>query len=125
MSTKKWTANQAIKMAKKSKYPVFRHGVVIESGGRIITRGCNIKKSVTPSASMSVHAEIAALKALVSKARLKKGVSFNMYVARVSPKNNVVLSMPCPKCMKAIKESGIIDTIYYSTNEGTWEEAVI
>jgi len=122
---KKWVAKQAVKAAKDSDYPVFRHGVVIESGGRIVARGCNVKKSVTPSASMSVHAEIAGLKALVSKARLKKNASFNMYVARVSPRDCVVLSMPCPKCMRAIKESGIIDTIYYSTNEGTWKEAAV
>lgn len=122
---KLWAIKQTIKSAKKSKYPVFRHGALFELGGSVFVQSRNIKKSTTPSASMSVHAEIAGLKALLSKARLKENIKFNMYVARVNPRDQVVLSKPCDKCMKAIKESGIVNTVYYSTNNGTWEECCV
>ena len=118
---KAWVQNQAIKAAKKSRYPVFRHGAVFESGGRIIFSSCNIKKSITPSASMSVHAEVSGLKAVMSKARLRDTTSVNLYVCRVSPRGEVVLSKPCEKCLAKIKESGIINSVFYPTNDG-WEE---
>jgi cytidine deaminase len=121
---KSWVQKQAIKTAKKSSYPVFRHGAVFESGGRIIFSSCNIKKSVTPSASMSVHAEVSGLKAIMSKSRLRDKTSINLYVCRVSPVGNVVLSKPCEKCLQAIRESGIVNSIIYSTNSG-WEEVTI
>ena len=122
---KHWVAKQAIKTARKSRYPVFKHGAVFEKSGCIFVHGKNIKKSITPSASMSVHAEIAGLKNLLSKTRLKSGVSFNLYVARVNPRNQVVLSKPCDKCMKALKESGIVETIYYSTDSGKWDKCYV
>lgn len=114
--------NITIKTAQKSNYPVFRHGAVIESGGRVLTKSSNIKKSRTPDASMSVHAEVAALKRLITKGRLKKGICANIYVARVSPAERVVLSKPCDKCLKALKESGMVRSIYYSMNDGSWQE---
>lgn len=123
---KSWVAQYAIKTAKGSNYPHFRHGAVTECGGRILTKKPNISKSCTPDASMSTHAEIATIKQLQSKRRLlstKKPV--NLYVARVSPKGNVVLSYPCEKCLAAIMASGIIDTVFYSTNDGLWDSIQI
>jgi tRNA(Arg) A34 adenosine deaminase TadA len=117
---KSWVIKQTIKTAKTSSYPVFRHGVVIESGGRIIFKSTNIKKSVTPSASMSVHAEVSGLKAVMSKSRLKRKMKVDLYVCRVSLTNRVMLSRPCPKCLAAIISSGIVSTVFFSTNEG-WE----
>ena len=114
--------NIAIKTAKKSEYPVFKHGAVLESGGRVLAKSPNIQKSRTPDASMSVHAEVAALKRLVTKGRLKKGISANIYVARVSPAEKTVLSKPCPRCLKALRESGMVRSIYYSMNDGSWQE---
>jgi tRNA(Arg) A34 adenosine deaminase TadA len=113
-------AHIATKTAQKSDYPVFRHGAVIESGGRVLAKSCNIRKTVTPVASMSVHAEIAALKRFMSKARLKEKMSVNLYVARVAPGEHLALSKPCPKCMAALKASGIVKSIFYSLNSGEW-----
>jgi tRNA(Arg) A34 adenosine deaminase TadA len=121
---KKWVVNQTIETAKTSSYPVFRHGAVFESGGRIIFKSTNVKKSVTPDASMSVHAEVAGLKAVLSKSRLKRKMKVDLYVCRVSPNDKVMLSRPCEKCLTAIKQSGIVNQIFYSTNYG-WEEARI
>jgi tRNA(Arg) A34 adenosine deaminase TadA len=123
---KSWVAEHAIKTAKNSHYPHFRHGAVTECGGRILTKKPNISKSRTPDASMSTHAEVAALKQLQSKARLlsiKRPV--DLYVARVSPREEVVFSKPCDKCMAAMKASGIIRAVFYSTNDGDWIEVQI
>ena len=122
---RKHVANITIKTAKKSRYPVFRHGAVLESGGRVIAKGINVEKSRTPDASMSVHAEVAALKKLISKGRLKRGVCVNIYVARVSPAERVVLSKPCDKCLQALRESGMVRSIFYSMNDGSWQEVRI
>jgi tRNA(Arg) A34 adenosine deaminase TadA len=122
---KTWIAKIAIETAKTSSYPVFRHGVVITSGGRIIFKSTNKKKSVTPSASMSVHAEVSGLKAVMSKSRLKRRTKTTLYVCRVNTKDSVVLSHPCEKCMEIIRKSGIVDSIYYSTNEGTWRKILV
>ena len=122
---RKHVANITIKTAKKSRYPVFRHGAVLESGGRIIAKGINVEKSRTPDASMSVHAEVAALKRLITKGRLKRDICVNIYVARVSPAERVVLSKPCDKCLKALRESGMVRSIFYSMNDGSWQEVRI
>ena len=121
---KSWVVRQTIETAKTSSYPVFRHGAVFESGGRILFKSTNIKKSVTPDASMSVHAEIAGLKAVLSKSRLRRRTRVDLYACRVSPNNQVMLSKPCTKCLDAIKKSGIVNSIFYSTNKG-WEETKI
>lgn len=117
---KSWVVKQTIETAKTSSYPIFRHGAIFESGGRILFKSTNVKKSVTPDASMSVHAEIAGLKAVLSKSRLKRKTKINLYVCRVSPSNQVMLSKPCAKCLETIRKSGIINSIFYSTDKG-WE----
>jgi len=122
---KSWVAQYAIKTAKGSKYPHFRHGAVTECGGRILTKKPNISKSWSPQCGKSIHAEMSTLKVLQSKSRLlstKKPV--NLYVARVSPRGEVVLSKPCEKCLAAIMASGIINTVFYSTNTG-WDSIQI
>lgn len=122
---KRWVAEQAVKTAKESLYPHFRHGAVTECGGRILTKKPNISKSRTPDASMSTHAEVAALKQLQSKTRLLSNKrSVNLYVARVSPREEVVFSKPCERCMAALKASGIVKAVFYSTNNG-WLEIQI
>ena len=122
---KPWVMEQAIKTAKKSNYPHFRHGAVIECGGRILSKNPNIRKSQTPDASMSVHAEVAALKPLLSKTRLRWHIPpVVMYVARVNPNNEVVLSKPCDRCLEVLRKSCIVKTIYYSTNNG-WDKIEI
>jgi cytidine deaminase len=121
---KPWIINLTIKTAKKSSYPRFRHGAVFTSGGRILFKSCNVEKSFSPQIGKSIHAEVSGLKAVLSKSRLRDKTSINLYVARVNTRNEVVLSKPCPNCMKKIIESGIVDNIYYSTNTG-WEEIAL
>jgi tRNA(Arg) A34 adenosine deaminase TadA len=110
-----------IRTAKESQFNVFRHGAVIEKGGSVIVCGCNTPKPRTPNSSFSTHAEIWALKRLKTiLARQKKTGSFELYVARVNPADNTAFSRPCDKCMAALKESGIISAVHYTTDFGDW-----
>lgn len=118
-------AQIAVRQAQKSLYPRFRHGAVLAKGGRVLTKAPNIKKTITPQTSTSTHAEIAALKRLQTKSRLHGSPEANLYVCRVTPANGLGFSRPCPKCMAAIKASGLVKAIYYSLSDGTWAKEVI
>ena len=118
---KKWLADITIKTAKASKFPRFRHGAVIAKGGRVISAGVNTVKPRTPDGSFSTHAEIIPLKRLLTMlARTKRNEQFEIYVARVTPADTTANSRPCPKCLKALKESGVIATIHFTTDNGNW-----
>lgn len=122
---KTWVKDFCLKTAKKSKYQTFRHGAVLESGGRIIAFGCNTYKPCTPSSSMSTHAESIPLKrAITMNIRKNRNKKFNIYVARVNNKNQPKLSQPCAKCMSALQQSGVIETIHFTTDSG-WSELTL
>lgn len=111
-----------VRTAKTSKFPQFKHGAVIAQGGRVIAKGVNIEKARTPASSFSVHAEIAPLKRVLSAlVRQGRTEQFEIYVARVTPNGDTALSRPCPKCMMALRESGIIAMIHYTADNGQWE----
>jgi len=118
---KPWIQNVAIDEAKKSTFPRFRHSALITKGGRIISKGVNVPKPRTPNGSFSSHAEIFPLKRLITiLTRQGRHEKFDLYVVRLNQNDDTALSKPCDKCMRAIHESGIIDTIHYTTNTG-WE----
>jgi tRNA(Arg) A34 adenosine deaminase TadA len=118
---KRTIKNITIRTAKESSFDTFRHGAVIEKGGRVFVSGVNTPKPRTPNSSFSTHAEIWALKRLMTiLTRQRKKEKFELYVARVAPRDNIALSFPCSKCMKALKDSGVIDVVHYTTN-GSWE----
>lgn len=111
----------AVKTAKKSTFPKFRHGAVIEDGGRVLSKGVNVPKPRSPNISYSTHAEAVVLKRILTVlARKKETNTFQLYVARVDPTDNIAFSRPCPKCMKMLKDSGVIDTVHFTTETG-WE----
>jgi deoxycytidylate deaminase len=118
---KSWVAQITIKNAKKSQFPRFRHSCTIEKGGSIISSGVNTYKPRTPHSSFSVHAEIVPLKRLLTiLARSKKKDKFELYVARIDTTDNQAFSKPCPKCLKAIQNSGAINIVHFTTDKG-WE----
>jgi tRNA(Arg) A34 adenosine deaminase TadA len=115
-------ANIAIKTAKESEFPRYRHGAVLECGGKVLTKSPNLNKAHGSDISRPGHAEVTALKRLITKGRLKRGVCVNIYVARISPAEKVVLSKPCPICLEALRKSGMVRSIFYSMNDGSWQE---
>lgn len=59
---------------------------------------------------ISVHAEVAALKALGGQAKGAK-----VYIARWHPRtNNTSLSRPCDNCYRALEKAGVKEIIYTS-----------
>jgi deoxycytidylate deaminase len=106
-------------------FPKFRHGAVIENGGRVLSKGVNVPKPRSPNISYSTHAEAVVLKRMLTVlARKKETDTFDLYVARVDLTDHIAYSRPCSKCMKMLKDSGIINTVHYSTNDG-WESIEI
>jgi deoxycytidylate deaminase len=115
----KWIKTFTIKTASKSRYPRFRHGAVLVSGGRIVASGCNMLKARTPNSSMSTHSEMVPLKRVISYAtRSGKHAKYDIYVARMNNNNEPCLSKPCAKCMSTLIRSGLIATIHFTTDDG-------
>jgi tRNA(Arg) A34 adenosine deaminase TadA len=122
---KKSIKNATIRAAKKSLFDGFRHGCCIAKGGRIVTKGVNTNKPKTPDSPCSTHAEVWALKRLLTiLARHGGGKGFHLYVARVNRTDDIAFSKPCSKCLKALRESGVIDLIHFTTDSG-WESIEI
>ena len=115
----------AVKTAKTSLFPKFRHGAVIENGGRVLSKGVNVPKPRCPHTSYSTHAEAVVLKRMLTVlARKKETDTFELYVARVDLDDNIAFSRPCSKCMKMLEDSGIISVVHYTTDKG-WESVEI
>jgi deoxycytidylate deaminase len=115
----------AVRTAKTSLFPRFRHGAVIENGGRVLSKGVNVPKPRSPNISCSTHAEAVVLKRMLTVlARKKETDSFELYVARVDKTDNIAFSRPCSKCMKMLRDSGIIDVVHFTTNDG-WKSIEI
>jgi tRNA(Arg) A34 adenosine deaminase TadA len=111
-----------VKTAKTSTFNVFRHGATIEKGGRVIACGVNTSKPRTPNSSFSIHAEIKVLKRLQTiLARQNKKESYELYVARVNRTDSPAFSKPCEKCLAAMKDSGVIGFVHYTTDSDKWE----
>ena len=106
----------AIKAAYASLFEPNKHAAVLEAGGCLLAIATNSPKANNPQTSCSVHAEVAAIKRMGLR-----GKECDLYVARVV-KGRVGLSRPCHKCMKAIEEAGWIQRIFYSKNDGTWNQ---
>lgn len=97
-----------------------RHGCVLTKGGSVIGVGVNTFRNhpcsvSNPNNESSYHAEIMALKAT------SLPVGATAYVARVNRQGVVRMSMPCIRCAKALRLSGI-KRVLWSTDSGEIEE---
>tara|TARA_R100000005_G_C4881097_1_gene132704 strand:+ start:196 stop:639 length:444 start_codon:yes stop_codon:yes gene_type:complete len=111
----------ARKVANESKFPRFRHGAVLVKGGSVISTSCNELDSVSWANKFRQHqcghaTRHAELGAILGVAREKTKNSI-MYVVRVNPSNDFLLSKPCPMCMQALKHVGVKKVIYSVDNE--------
>lgn len=97
-----------------------RHAACLVHKGEIIATGYNRRKSHPLMKEYSgsdtkifLHAELDAL--IRGLRRVGEPVigSTDMYVARLSKGNNVLLSKPCPICSKAIEAFGI-NNVYHT-----------
>lgn len=118
----------------KSTHDRVRIGAVIAKGRKIVACGANIARSHPLQGTISarvnlrvgrayLHAEIAAIiRAMKSLSVRRK--SFVMYVYREDLNGELAMCKPCRACELAIRESGIIDTVVYTTPLGVSIERI-
>lgn len=98
-----------------------QHGAIIIKGGSVLSVGVNCNKNDPTfigeaTKNWSVHAEIAALRVL-KDTNLKNAT---IYIARINKRGKPMMSKPCPKCEKAIKNAGITKIVYTIDGIITW-----
>lgn len=90
-----------------------KHGAVIVSGGRVVSVGINTYRNdprhAVPSDALSVHAELAAIKALGIGADFR---GMTMYVARINSAGKAMLSRPCTECWSRLTRLGFKEVIH-------------
>ena len=101
----------AVKQAQMSSC-VYRHGVVVLRGGRVVGTGFNIVQN-DPALGLSTcttHAEKVAL-------RRASWDGTHLIVVRLRQDGSLAPSAPCVECAELIERAGI-NTIIYSVNNG-------
>lgn len=95
------------------------HGAIVVRGGRVLGTGFNKNRNnpniVSPEhikTDCSYHAEVMAIRDAGNDVR-----GATIYVARVSKIGEDRDSMPCPRCLSLIKETGI-KRIIHTTSSG-------
>ena len=103
----------AIDEAYKS-FQNHKHGAVVVRGGKLIASGHNKVTTRCPSHMFSVHAEMAAIKHVSSRAEL---IDCHVYVVRVG-KCGLARSDPCVLCQRFMKMHGV-SRVFFSTGDET------
>lgn len=106
---------EAIEIAKKSNM-FNKHGAVLFYKNNIETIAFN----EYDSKYNTKHAEQECINKYKNKIRKykKDKKKFNLLVIRLSTQNKLLNSKPCSECCRVLKESGIINKIYYSNEHG-------
>lgn len=106
---------EAIEIAKKSNM-FNKHGAVLFYKNNIETIAFN----EYDSKYNTKHAEQECINKYKNKIRKykKDKKKFNLLVIRLSTQNKLLNSKPCHECCRVLKESGIINKIYYSNENG-------
>lgn len=91
----------------------MKHGAVIVRGGSVISVGINKNRNhptVVSSEHIKTHCSVHAEVDAIRKVKNAKGAT--IYVARVNKSGGDLLSRPCDRCHKAIKDAGIRKVVY-------------
>ena len=126
--------NAARAVSKLSDFPRVAVGSVAVYKHRIISSGCNSRKTDTiqkkyniyrfvEDTPASIHSEIACLKPLIGK----KDIDFryvDLYVYRENKNGAPMLARPCESCFNLVRDLGIRN-IYYSNNGGYSHENIL
>lgn len=110
----------ATKVANKSPFLRHRLGAVIVKGSRVLSTGYNEIRYTKEFRNPTVHAEQAAILKLLKQQRFNDLNGADIYVTRISPGGNSVLSKPCDMCMGLIQAVGI-KNVYYTNTKGISE----
>lgn len=106
----------AMKVAKYSDSPVYRHGAVLVKGGSVINLAANSQNTTSFGARFrhpdkgraTHHAEVASILG-VPKSKTKGSI---LYVARINRKEEPMMSQPCPMCHDVLKHVGVKKVVY-------------
>ncbi|MFE9139496.1 hypothetical protein [Streptomyces sp. NPDC007355] len=100
----------AVRQAMKSQCR-YRLGAVLATGNRILAAAPNIRRN-SPTVDFrhaTFHAEEAVLR------RVRHAAGSTIYVARVDAQGHPRMARPCPRCQKALAQSGVTN-VFYTTN---------
>ena len=111
---------RCIELAHQSTFRT-RHGAVVVYNGKIIGSGFNINLSHPMvwvyNEVKTLHAEMVAIMRVKNKRLLKHSA---IYVTRINPNGEPVLSKPCCTCMELIRNTWKIKDIFYTDQDGDW-----
>jgi len=114
----------AKRMAVQSQYGSIKHGAVLVKGSRIINASynkgnfCSFGKRFYPHSqgNSTLHAELGCI--LNLDRSITQGA--NIYVVRVGPAGNFMISKPCKMCQAALLHVGV-KKVYYTNEQGKLE----
>ncbi len=102
-----------------------RHGAVIVQRNSVLGMGTNRFRNhpqfIHDYDHCSRHAEVVALRAVISRSSyvdLRRAV---VYVARVGPGDRPKLSRPCNSCWNALRDAGVRTTVFTTEQGGLLE----
>lgn len=117
----------AARVASVSGVRKYKLGAVVKKGGRTLGVGVNSYRTYSPNFRdtddfpprefWTEHAEIAALRSVNFQAE-----GTTLYIARVSSSGKYRMSLPCSRCMNAIKAAGVKRVVYTVANTIDMEE---
>ena len=96
-----------------------KHGTVLVSNGKIISKGHNSVRFVrnVPS-SASCHAEVDAMNKWIAKHSRKKQ-TIDIYNARINKHGVWKESAPCKQCLSYLRETCKLRYIFYTNRDGS------
>ncbi len=110
----------AKKQALKSKFGRHRVGAVIVKGNRVLSTGYNERRYSNITKHSTIHAEEAAVVALLKERRFSDLAGSSIYVTRYTAGGSIGLAKPCGRCSKLLRSVGV-NRCYYSDNDGYGE----
>lgn len=109
----------AKKLAESSDYEQHPMGAVIARGNKLISVGCNKKRThpLSQSRFQNTHAE---LSAIINARGDTRGAE--IYIYRETKQGQMAMARPCPHCQTLIREFGL-KVSYYSSEGGFVKES--
>ena len=112
--------SRLLALAAKSDHDKYQHAALVYKGGSLISQGNNRQYSqYSARGSVGLHAEVAALARVQDKRKLKNS---SVTVIRVNKAGLLVMSRPCPSCIRYMRQVGVSKMIYSDDNGDFVEE---
>ena len=105
----------------------FKVVAIIFKKNKIISTGVNSNTKSYPFLKRhfvyaTLHAEIAAIIPILHYDNID---TLDIFVYRVTREGNIGNAKPCPMCSRVLFENGRFKNVYWTTEDGGWDEAKI